>query len=178
MSRVRRCPACEADNAADAAECVSCGNLLAGVEPIDLHAEASPAAPPVSQTTAIAEPPTATSSARRDQPGAYRLRWPWGEIVNLTEPLFVGRVPPAPEALAQRLEIDYPNVSRIHAEIYASAEGVFVRDLGSLNGTFVDGERIAPYVPHRLHVHATLRFASQLQATIIATEEGTSHERS
>lgn len=37
--------------------------------------------------------------------------------------------------------LDDPGVSRRHAEIRVEAGGVLVRDLGSTNGTFVDGER-------------------------------------
>jgi hypothetical protein len=33
------------------------------------------------------------------------------------------------------------SVSRLHARLVADAEGVYVEDLGSANGTFVDGER-------------------------------------
>lgn len=36
-----------------------------------------------------------------------------------------------------------PNVSRHHAQIDSDAEGWIVRDLGSTNGTFVNGKRIA-----------------------------------
>ena len=38
--------------------------------------------------------------------------------------------------------LDDVTVSRRHAEFVRSAAGVQVRDLGSLNGTYVDGERI------------------------------------
>ena len=38
--------------------------------------------------------------------------------------------------------LDDVTVSRRHAEFLRSAAGVQVRDLGSLNGTYVDGERI------------------------------------
>src|SRR5215217_4475430 len=34
-------------------------------------------------------------------------------------------------------------VSRTHARVFTEAGGVFIEDLGSANGTFVDGERIA-----------------------------------
>jgi pSer/pThr/pTyr-binding forkhead associated (FHA) protein len=37
--------------------------------------------------------------------------------------------------------VDDPGVSRRHAEIRVEPGGAVVRDLGSTNGTFVDGER-------------------------------------
>jgi pSer/pThr/pTyr-binding forkhead associated (FHA) protein len=37
-------------------------------------------------------------------------------------------------------------VSRRHAEISRTADGIVLRDLGSTNGTFVDGQRITHQV--------------------------------
>jgi pSer/pThr/pTyr-binding forkhead associated (FHA) protein len=42
---------------------------------------------------------------------------------------------------------DEPSVSRRHAAISTSADGAMFRDLGSRNGTFVDGRRIAGPAP-------------------------------
>lgn len=38
--------------------------------------------------------------------------------------------------------LDDVTVSRRHAELHRSDEGVLVRDLGSLNGSYVNGERV------------------------------------
>lgn len=43
--------------------------------------------------------------------------------------------------------IDEPSVSRRHAAILTSAEGAVLRDLGSRNGTFVNGRRIDAPTP-------------------------------
>ena len=40
------------------------------------------------------------------------------------------------------LFIDDPGVSRVHAAIEVTAEGVFITDLGSGRGTFVNGEKV------------------------------------
>jgi FHA domain len=45
------------------------------------------------------------------------------------------------------VQVDAPSVSRKHAQIELTENGYVVRDLGSENGTFVNGERIAE---HRL----------------------------
>lgn len=42
----------------------------------------------------------------------------------------------------QGLTVDDPSVSRSHAVVRSTGESVTVEDLGSLNGTFVNGERI------------------------------------
>jgi len=39
--------------------------------------------------------------------------------------------------------LDDPNVSRLHAEVRRRGEALEVRDLGSTNGTFVDGRRVS-----------------------------------
>jgi pSer/pThr/pTyr-binding forkhead associated (FHA) protein len=39
-------------------------------------------------------------------------------------------------------------VSRIHASINIKKSSVFITDLGSSNGTRINGERIAPHSPH------------------------------
>ncbi len=41
-------------------------------------------------------------------------------------------------------------VSRRHCKIYEENGEYFVEDLGSANGTFLDGERLTPYLPHML----------------------------
>src|SRR5277367_1430695 len=43
------------------------------------------------------------------------------------------------EAAPGQVVLDHPNVSRRHATFETGADGVVVRDLGSTNGTFVNG---------------------------------------
>ena len=68
------------------------------------------------------------------------VEWPWGAVTELTDRLNIGRQvgfsPYAPELEA------YLHVSRKHAELMVCPEGVWVRDLRSRNGTFVDDERL------------------------------------
>jgi pSer/pThr/pTyr-binding forkhead associated (FHA) protein len=51
--------------------------------------------------------------------------------------ILVGRDPSAD------VRIDDPRVSRLHARIEMRDDGVYVEDLGSRNGTLVDGEPVA-----------------------------------
>jgi pSer/pThr/pTyr-binding forkhead associated (FHA) protein len=39
-------------------------------------------------------------------------------------------------------------VSRRHCKIYQDEGKYFIEDLGSANGTFLNGERLTPYLPH------------------------------
>jgi pSer/pThr/pTyr-binding forkhead associated (FHA) protein len=41
-------------------------------------------------------------------------------------------------------------VSRRHARLYTEDGMVYIEDLDSTNGTFLDNERLTPYVPQRL----------------------------
>jgi pSer/pThr/pTyr-binding forkhead associated (FHA) protein len=84
-----------------------------------------------------------------DDPGAtavrpvlprYVLRGVSGEAFGRTYPVLgpttVGR---APEC---GLRLDEPGLSRLHARLLPTDEGMLVEDLGSTNGTFVNGKRV------------------------------------
>jgi hypothetical protein len=53
-----------------------------------------------------------------------------------TDPLVIGRLPDCGVVLAD------PNVSRRHAEVHRAGDDVVVTDLGSTNGTLVNGVRV------------------------------------
>jgi pSer/pThr/pTyr-binding forkhead associated (FHA) protein len=60
-----------------------------------------------------------------------------GRIVEVHDELSVGRDPGC------LLRLDDPKVSRRHATLHPSAGGITIRDEGSLNGTWVNDDRIA-----------------------------------
>lgn len=66
----------------------------------------------------------------------------------------VGRSPESALSLAD------PSVSRAHAELHATAEQVIVRDVGSRNGTFVNGRRLDPDERVVLTPRDSLRFGA------------------
>lgn len=79
----------------------------------------------------------------------------------LSKAVHLGRLDPAAEVYP---EIDLTNdgglekgVSRRHARILKREATVVVEDLGSINGTFINGKRLAPYLPE------TLQDGDQLQ---------------
>jgi len=74
---------------------------------------------------------------------AYKLLSTVGEqTVELTE----GRIAVVGRAVTSDLPIYDPTVSRRHAELSLAPDGVRVQDLGSSNGTFVNGTRISEQV--------------------------------
>lgn len=88
---------------------------------------------------ALAKRP-ASAPAARGPAGGPVLRGLTGPWVNKTWPvkvkLLVGRVPPA------NVVIEDDSVSRKHAEVEKTPRGVVLRDLGSANGTLVNGEPV------------------------------------
>jgi two-component system response regulator GlrR len=94
------------------------------------------------------------------------------EVSSCTEPVAIGASPGNRLVLADGL------VSRHHCEITTTPLGLYVRDLGSTNGTFVDGVRVdAAYLRPgaRLGVGGTTLVvevaAEQLIETVPATEQ-------
>ena len=71
------------------------------------------------------------------------LQCPWGEE-TLAGRFALGRDPDF-SPVASRLDT-YDNVSRRHAELSIDGQAVRLQDFQSVNGTFVNGQRIEPFV--------------------------------
>lgn len=67
-------------------------------------------------------------------------------------PFRVGRRPEA------TLSIPRPTVSGMHAELFENENGFFIRDLGSTNGTYVNGKPVTES-PEQLHPGDLIQFA-------------------
>jgi pSer/pThr/pTyr-binding forkhead associated (FHA) protein len=57
-------------------------------------------------------------------------------------------------------------MSRVHAAIRHDEHGWWLKDLNSSNGTWVDGERLAPHIPRRLHAVSQV-FLAKLEFQVI-----------
>ena len=72
-----------------------------------------------------------------------------------TRPLLLGRADPSgskqPDIDLTKHDAHEQGVSRLHAQLQLYDDKVCVEDLGSRNGTYVNGERLAPYVEHPLY---------------------------
>jgi hypothetical protein len=84
------------------------------------------------------------------------LEWPWGAR-SLDGELIVGRDPDA-SPLADRLA-GYGNLSRRHVRLRPAAEGLWIEDLGSTNGVFVNENRLTPRQPFLLAEGGQVRLA-------------------
>jgi hypothetical protein len=74
--------------------------------------------------------------------------------VGLGKPVRLGRLDPRQDIypdidLTDDLAQEH-GVSRIHACIFRRGQDVAVEDMGSTNGTLLNGKRLAPYLPERL----------------------------
>lgn len=62
--------------------------------------------------------------------------------------------------LKNDLVLDDPRVSRLHATIRKTDSGIILRDMGSGNGTFVNGQRIQPNVDFKLKTEDQIKLGS------------------
>lgn len=69
-------------------------------------------------------------------PGSYKLRDIDTDYLHLVSQgeVLIGRDEDA------HIQLDHDSISRRHAQIYNGADGIWIIDLGSTNGTFVRGE--------------------------------------
>ena len=90
-----------------------------------------------------------TTSTTASFPGLYRLNWKEGRVVLGEGEHVLGRDP----ELA--VFLDASSVSRRHARIKIDAAGAYLEDLGSKNGTLLDGRKIdAPTrLPEGCEIH-------------------------
>jgi hypothetical protein len=65
-------------------------------------------------------------------------------------PADVGGVVVGRHPSSSTVVFDDASISRSHARFYASGDEVFVEDLGSTNGTLVEGEKLEPNAPQKL----------------------------
>jgi pSer/pThr/pTyr-binding forkhead associated (FHA) protein len=52
--------------------------------------------------------------------------------------------------------------------LWRDGRRLYLRDVGSTNGTFVNDRRLPDHTPHELQVGDVLRFAANLSASVVA----------
>ncbi|HEY8482394.1 MAG TPA: FHA domain-containing protein [Spirillospora sp.] len=95
-----------------------------------------------------------------------RVQFPTGELkVSVGQHLVLGR--DAGQSPVASTFTQYDNVSRRHSTLWLDPSGTaWVRDEGSTNGTFVNGERIPRGVEAPLHDGDQLRLAADVTGTV------------
>jgi hypothetical protein len=183
MRQAKTCPACGAHCAAAALDCEKCSYPLDSVDISIVGDAGATAVSPPASPRAAARPvmpcgQACTPSRQRDgtcfdcghvlgatATPAVRvwINWPWNQRTEIVGSLCIGRAAPSAAELAARLECSFDNISRRHATLTLEGESLSVCDHGSANGTFIDGERVAPHTTVVVKPGASLRFAADLK---------------
>ena len=98
------------------------------------------------------------------QPVRAQIQWPWGQLSDLVDILQVGR-DYAVSPFARELT-PYTHVSRRHAELLVHGDGIWIRDLGSRNGTFVNNEEVPRGQAFLIDSDAIVRFGPLLAVSL------------
>jgi pSer/pThr/pTyr-binding forkhead associated (FHA) protein len=154
-----KCPVCQRENPENTPFCNECGSYLFGGTGNEtdllpnnrvtwMNREETTRAPGVDVTSPLSLNLTIPDSGRDVE-------------VPLMEEVTIGRLDPASASFP---DVDLTTddaldrgVSRRHAKITRRGHEVFIEDLGSMNGTFVNRKKLTPYLPE------TLRNGDQLQ---------------
>lgn len=144
------CPFCHTKHVENTLFCEECGTFLLDednlvTDPLEIEAAGS--------IGSIVDELETSSSEQEEAPLALRLSIEHGlrEVeVSLDKTIHLGRLDPLSDTFP---EIDLSDVggaqkgvSRRHARILKRGNVLIVEDLGSINGTFVNGQKLAPYM--------------------------------
>lgn len=148
------CPSCNTSNVDNTLFCIECGTYLdnengqmtdvVGINLEDIAPE-------------LAEAETDSPSVYGTGPLAINLEIGDGKRelqLPLNKPIHMGRLDPGASIFP---EVDLTGdagaeqgVSRRHARIMKREQRIYVEDLGSSNGTFINGQKLMPYFPEVL----------------------------
>jgi hypothetical protein len=148
------CANCGKPNREGESYCFSCGHIL----PAGLKAAATHSLPDDSEI----KPQLRWGTAYFGEETILQLhlRSPEGVIeTTFKDECVLGRATKdsAPDVDLKPYEGERPGVSRLHAKLKRESATIMVQDLGSRNGTFLNGERLVPYQPRVLRNGDELR---------------------
>jgi hypothetical protein len=156
------CPSCGADNLPGTLFCVQCGTYLPSggplrTEPLPEHEDEGPAR--MRGDGGDGEGAVVTINIEVDVLNTGRKL-----MLSADREILVGRLDAA-HGIFPELDLTADSgleqgVSRRHARIYTRDSTCFVEDLDSTNGTFLNGERVTPYLPYAFHDGDVLTFGS------------------
>jgi len=147
-----KCPVCQAKYPENTLFCEECGAYLPGDRPEETD-------PLAMGEVAWMEREETREAAEEDitSPLGLKLTIPDSEHnveVLLTKEVNIGRLDPISASFP---DVDLTGesglergVSRRHAKITRRGHEVFIEDLGSLNGTFLNREKLAPFLPQAI----------------------------
>ncbi|MFB0536620.1 MAG: FHA domain-containing protein [Anaerolineae bacterium] len=146
-----KCSVCQAEHPENTLFCDECGSYLQG----DNQKETDPLA--VAEVTWMEREETSEAPEEITSPLGLKLTIPdSGRDVEvpLTKEVNIGRLDPASASFP---DVDLSSdgglekgVSRRHAKVTRRGREVFIEDLGSINGTFLNRKKLTPYLPQTL----------------------------
>jgi pSer/pThr/pTyr-binding forkhead associated (FHA) protein len=144
------CPSCGAENLPGTLFCIQCGTYLPSggplrTEPLPEQEEERPARPRAERAGEEATSPALSIEVEMLSSGRKVL-------LSADREILAGRLDAA-HGIFPELDLTTDGgleqgVSRRHARIYTRDGTCFVEDLDSTNGTFLNGERLTPYLPY------------------------------
>ena len=147
-----KCPVCQAEHPENTLFCDECGSYLQGGNQKETDPLAAAEVTWMEREETIEVPEEEVVS-----PVSLKLSIPdSGRDVELplTKEVNIGRLDPASASFP---DIDLTSdggpakgVSRRHAKITRRGSEVFIEDLGSINGTFLNRKKLTPYFPQAL----------------------------
>jgi len=147
-----KCPVCQAEHPENTLFCDECGSYLQGGNQKETDPLAAAEVTWMEREETIEVPEEEVVS-----PVSLKLSIPdSGRDVELplTKEVNIGRLDPASASFP---DIDLTSdgglekgVSRRHAKIIRRGSEVFIEDLGSINGTFLNRKKLTPYLPQAL----------------------------
>jgi hypothetical protein len=147
-----KCPVCQAEHPENTLFCDECGSYLQGGNQKETDPLAAAEVTWMEREETIEVPEEEVVS-----PVSLKLSIPdSGRDVDLplTKEVNIGRLDPASASFP---DIDLTSdgglekgVSRRHAKITRRGSEVFIEDLGSINGTFLNRKKLTPYLPQAL----------------------------
>ncbi len=164
------CPNCRHQEFVGTLFCGECGARLIHVAPIPRSAGAQGPLPRQAEVprTQVADGPDLESGA------VLGLRVvSTGEVVSLIgrDNFTLGRAskgqPVLPDVDLDPFQAFDHGVSRIHAELRLTRDGVFVVDLDSANGTLINSKRLTPQMPSPVH-HGDIIQLGRLRLQLIS----------
>ena len=137
----------------DPTTCFLCGGVLP--EPTD---------PPAPEPKPVPEP----KPAPEPKPISCSLLLTDGRRIPVAEGILVARGDAASVASSHIVHVPTPTVSRKHAWLCVHGQNVEIVDLGSTNGTYIEGRRIEPLRPVEIEPTSNVQisFGRNLRATL------------
>ena len=169
------CPTCNAENVDNTLFCTECGDFLQG----DSHDSPATSLEGVMLHDLVLDSSTPSDPTKNLGTGPLAISLEIGEVkrslqIPLTKPIHMGRIDPNGNIFPE-VDLTYDGgaekgVSRRHARILKKNQLIYIEDLGSSNGTFVNGEKLMPYFPEQISDGDAIRLG-RLQIKVVLSQK-------